>query len=151
MVCKALGKGVAHATELAFAGLASQVGFLMAPQLTGQGVALALLLAGESALPHMLAHVVAQGSGVGQVTPTYGTPWDQLGQSQWPSGSSCAYGESQHAKALLPLLAGQRVLARVWDLVLLPVPCGAANFVTLDALEWPHSLAGQCVGLEAPL
>lgn len=70
MVHKALGKGIAHATELAFAGLAIQVGFLMAPQLSGQGVGLAALLAGASALPHVQAHVVAQGAGVGQVTPT---------------------------------------------------------------------------------
>lgn len=64
MVHKALGK------DIASAGLASQVRFLMAPQLSGQGVGVAALLAGESALPHVQAHVVAQGAGVGQMTPT---------------------------------------------------------------------------------
>lgn len=73
MVHKALGKGVAPATELTFAGLASWVGFLMAPQFSGQGVGLAALLAGESALSHVQVHVVAQGAGIGQVTPTQGT------------------------------------------------------------------------------
>lgn len=92
MVRKALGKSVAHATEPTFAGLASQVGFLMAPQLSGQGVGLAALLAAESALPHVQVHMVAQGAGVGQVIATYhtGTPWDQLGMRR----------ESQCAKAL---------------------------------------------------
>lgn len=52
-VHRALGKSVAHATELALAGLASWVGFLMAPQLSGQGVELAAVLAGESTLPHV--------------------------------------------------------------------------------------------------
>lgn len=50
-------------------------------------------------------------------------------------------------KGLATLLAGQGVLAGVWDLVLLQVSLGAASLVTLRALEWPHSP----VGLEAPL
>lgn len=58
-VHKALGKGVAHATELALAGLASWVRFLTAPQLSGQGEELAAVLADESAFPTCAAHVVA--------------------------------------------------------------------------------------------
>lgn len=125
----------------------------MAPQLSGQGVGLATLLAGASALPHVQAHVVAQGAGVGQVTPTHGT-LAPLGTS-WASPSSQmdlpVHAEREPAcKGLATLLAGQGMLASVQGLVLLQLSPGAANLVTLGALEWPHSPVGQPVGPEAP-
>lgn len=66
MVRKTLGKGVAHATEFAFAGLASQVRFLMALQLCGQDVGLATLLTAERVLTCMQALMGMQDTGVSQ-------------------------------------------------------------------------------------
>lgn len=70
MARKTLGKGVAHATEFAFVGLASQVGFLMAPQLCGQDVGLATLLTAETVLACVQALMSMQGTGIPQCLAT---------------------------------------------------------------------------------
>ena len=234
---EALGKGVAHATELASVGLVSQVGLLVAPQLGGQGVGPAAPLAAERALacvqalvgmqrvgvpqrlaadgaqvglarvgdemspqlwqlgegvaaeaalvgllarvqaevlaqvallsevlaavgtgvrslPRVQAHVVAQGARVGQVTSTYGT-LASLGTSWASPGSQVDLPVNAEGgpacKGLATLLAGEGALAGVQDLVLLQVSLGAVRLVALGALERPHALVGQHVGLEALL
>lgn len=55
-----LWKGVAHARQLAFVGLVSQEALLAAPQLCGQGVGLAALLAVGRALTCVQALVGMQ-------------------------------------------------------------------------------------------
>lgn len=88
------------------------------------------------------------------MTPTYGTLAPPGTSWACPSGQMdlLVHAEREPAcKGLAILLAGEGVLAAVWDLVLLQVSLGAANLVTLGAVEWPHCPVGQHVGLEPPL
>lgn len=140
---KALGKGVAHATELTFAGLASWVGFLMAPQLSGQGVGLAALLAGESALPRVQEHVMQQEARAGQVTPTHGTlaPLGPAGPVPVANGSPCACGE----EAALPChTAGRTRGAGHCD------GPGAPASLTWDSKPWYTGCTGMATQPHGP-
>lgn len=146
------GEGIT--AEMALLGLLTR----MQPEVLTRLALLSEVLAavGTSVRPLVCVqtHVVVQRTRVGQAASANGT-LASLGIN-WvgPSSHMDLPVNAQRGLAytsLATLLTGEGALAGVQDLVLPQVSLRVVSLVTLGALERPHTLVGQQMGLEAVL